>query len=35
MAEYHLSSRVDYMEKFISVSLNQSKTTDLQILRKM
>ena len=26
---------LDYMEKFISVSLNQSKTIDLRILRKM
>ena len=26
---------LDYMEKFISVSLDQSKTIDLQVLRKM
>ena len=34
-AEYYWSSRVDYMENFISVSLNQSKTIDLQSLRKL
>ena len=28
-AEYHWSSRVDYMEKFISVSLNQRKAIEL------
>ena len=31
--EYHWSR--DYIEKFISVSMNQSKTIDRQILRKM
>ena len=33
--KYHWSSRVDYVKKFISLSLNQSKTIDLEILRKM
>ena len=35
--EYHWSrtlESLDYLEKFISVSLNQSKTIDLQILKK-